>query len=83
MIFLYTTSTCSKCVAVADWLAGHEIPFEPRVIDTDAEAMADALMLGAYSCPALVNGAMLLTPRDIFRAGRIDEERILELARGK
>jgi len=55
MLELFTTSTCTKCVALEKKLEAAGIPFVKRVIDLDPEAETDALMLGIHSVPVLRN----------------------------
>ena len=61
MLELFTTSTCTKCVALEKKLEAAGIPFVKRVIDLDPEAETDALMLGIRQVPALLDNKRLIS----------------------
>jgi glutaredoxin len=59
-VILYKTTHCPRCKEVKKRLQALEIEYEEKNIETDADAMADVLMLGQWVMPILTRDGELV-----------------------
>ena len=53
-LYLFTTSTCSKCMAIEEFMDDNDIIYTSMVIDENENARTKATEFGVYSVPTIV-----------------------------
>lgn len=75
---VYTIPRCPHCETLKDWLKKHNITFEERAFDS--EAQVDFIMKNIFSDPPILEvESEIFTSDEIFRGEEIDEERLREV----
>lgn len=78
---VFTTSSCTRCPKLVEYLENNNVDFIKRIIDEDPDAETDAIMNGILSAPALKKGDIILRVKQIFDAnGAIIAENVNEIA---
>jgi len=73
---VFTTSTCTRCPLVKEYLDFCDVEYFEMIIDEDAEAETDAMMFGIYSVPCLKIGKKVLKEKEIFMNGQLQWKKI-------
>ena len=74
---VYTLPDCPNCTTLKRWLKEHEIPFEEKAFDT--EAQLDFIMRNMFGSPPILEvSSRTLQSEELFSKEQIDEEKIKE-----
>ena len=82
-LVVYTLEYCPNCETLKKYLESNDIAFATRDM-ASAESLTELRINGVFvsEAPVLRAGAEFLAPRDLFRAGILNEERVQHLIEG-
>ncbi len=81
---VYSLEFCPNCETLKDYLKSRDIPFIVKDMSS-REPLAELRLHGVFvrEAPVLRRGETFLTSEELFRSGRVWEERIQELVSGE
>jgi glutaredoxin len=82
-LIVYTLEYCPNCETLKEYLTRNAIPYKERDM-SGAAALTELRINGIFvsEAPVLQAGAVFLVSRDLFSAGILDEDRVLNLSEG-
>jgi glutaredoxin len=82
-LIVYTLEYCPNCETLKEYLVSKGVAFATKDM-ASAESLTELRVNGVFvnEAPVLRSGAEFLVPRDLFRAGILNEERVRHLTEG-
>lgn len=82
-LIVYTLEYCPNCETLKEYLASRKLPYQEWDM-SGAAALTELRINGIFvnEAPVLQAGSAFLVSRDLFSAGILNEERVLQLAEG-
>jgi glutaredoxin len=82
-LIVYTLEYCPNCETLKEYLVSKGVAFATKDM-ASAESLTELRVNGVFvsEAPVLRAGAEFLAPRDLFRAGMLNEERVQHLIEG-
>jgi glutaredoxin len=82
-LIVYTLEYCPNCESLKEYLESNGIVFSTKDM-ASAESLTELRVNGIFvnEAPVLRSGGEFLAPRDLFRAGILNEERVRHLIEG-
>lgn len=82
-LIIYTLEYCPNCETLKEYLESKGIAFAIKDM-ASAESLTELRVNGVFvsEAPVLRAGPEFLAPRDLFRAGTLNEERVRQLVEG-
>ena len=80
---VYTLEYCPNCETLKEYLESNGIAFATKDM-ASAESLTELRVNGVFvsEAPVLRSDGEFLVPRDLFRAGMLNEERVQKLVEG-
>ncbi|NYT07940.1 MAG: glutaredoxin family protein [Methanomicrobiales archaeon] len=82
-LIVYTLEYCPNCETLKEYLATRAIPFQERDM-ASAAALTELRINGIFvnEAPVLQAGSAFLVSRDLFSAGILNEDSVMQLSEG-
>lgn len=82
-LIVYTLEYCPNCETLKKYLVIREIPYQERDMSS-AAALTELRINGIFvnEAPVIQAGSEFLVSRDLFSAGILNEDRVLQISEG-
>ncbi|HON81939.1 MAG TPA: glutaredoxin domain-containing protein [Methanoregulaceae archaeon] len=82
-LIVYSLEYCPNCEELKEYLTRNQISYQERDMSS-AAALTELRINGIFvqEAPVLQSGSAFLVPRDLFSAGTLNEDRVLQLIEG-
>lgn len=82
-LIVYTLEYCPNCETLKEYLTRKGVPYQERDMSS-AAALTELRINGIFvsEAPVLQAGSAFLVSRDLFSAGVLNEDRVLQMSEG-